>query len=105
MTVLLDCAGARPVGYAAFADGWLRHFGVHPAWWGTGRATDLHARALADLEAAGATTTHLWVLVENFRARAFYRREGWEETSIREAEVFEPYPVKMQMTRSRRTRP
>jgi GNAT superfamily N-acetyltransferase len=103
MTVLIDCKGSQPVGYAAFAGGWLRHFGVHPAWWGTGRATALHSRALAGMKAAGATTTYLWVLVENHRARAFYRREGWEETSIRETEVFEPYPVKMQMTRTRWT--
>jgi GNAT superfamily N-acetyltransferase len=101
MTVLVDEAGARPVGYAAFADGWLRHFGVHPAWWGTGRASILHGRALAEMAAAGATTTYLWVLVDNRRARAFYRREGWEETEIRETEVFEPYPEKLQMTRRR----
>jgi GNAT superfamily N-acetyltransferase len=101
MTVLIDEALARPVGYAAFAGGWLRHFWVHPDWWGTGRASVLHARALAEMAAAGATTTYLWVLVDNRRARAFYRREGWEETAVRETEVFAPYPEKLQMTRSR----
>jgi GNAT superfamily N-acetyltransferase len=100
MTVLLDLDGDEPVGYAAFADGWLRHFAVLPARWGTGRARILHDEAVASMAAAGASTTYLWVLVDNHRARAFYRHAGWVDTDIREPEVFAPYPVKTQMTRN-----
>jgi GNAT superfamily N-acetyltransferase len=100
MTVLLDSEGDEPVGYAAFGDGWLRHLAVLPAWWGTGRARILHGEAVGGLAAAGASTTYLWVLEDNHRARAFYRREGWVDTHIRETEVFAPYPVKTQMTRN-----
>jgi GNAT superfamily N-acetyltransferase len=100
MTVLIDCEGAEPVGYTAFADGWLRHFGIHPDWWGTGRAKLLHDETVARMRTQGASTTYLWVLVDNRRARAFYRRQGWQETSVREPEAFPPYPLKMQMTRS-----
>jgi GNAT superfamily N-acetyltransferase len=105
VTVLVDTVpddddGAEePVGYAAYGNGWVRHFGVVPAWWGSGRAHSLHTRVLAGLAAEGARTTYLWVLVENHRARAFYVREGWHDTGVREEEVFAPYPVKMQMRR------
>lgn len=99
MTVLLDEEGAQAVGYAAFADGWLHHFAISPAWWGTGRAQALHDESLAGLTAQGARTTYLWVLVENRRARAFYERQGWVDGGLREEEVFAPFPVKMQMMR------
>ncbi len=100
MTVLLDLEGTEPVGFAAFADGWLRHFAVLPDWWGTGRARILHDLAVEEMAAHGASTTYLWVLVDNHRARAFYRRAGWVDTDLREPEVFAPYPVKIQMTRN-----
>jgi GNAT superfamily N-acetyltransferase len=100
MTVLIDEDHDDAVGFAAFADGWLRHFAVAPAWWGTGRAKTLHDAAVGALKADGARTTYLWVLVENRRARAFYQREGWVDSAVRDVEVFAPYPVKMQMTRS-----
>ncbi|MBA2558490.1 MAG: GNAT family N-acetyltransferase [Propionibacteriales bacterium] len=100
MTVLIDEETGGAVGFAAFADGWLRHFAVVPTWWGTGRAAALHDRVVAGLAAQGARTTYLWVLEENRRARAFYQRHGWVDAGIRAAEVFAPYPVKMQMTRS-----
>jgi GNAT superfamily N-acetyltransferase len=100
MTVLLDTEAGTPVGYAAFADGWLRHFGVAPAWWGTGRAQALHAAVLSGLAAQQVRAAYLWVLVENRRARAFYEGLGWADDGPREREVFEPYPVKMQMART-----
>jgi GNAT superfamily N-acetyltransferase len=97
--VVIDMADDEPVGYAAFGDGWLRHLGVHPDFWGTGRAEALHAHAVAGLRASGADEAHLWVLVDNHRARAFYTRLGWVDTGVRDREVFAPYPVKMQMVR------
>ncbi len=100
MTVLIDQSAGVPIGYAAVADGWLRHFGVVPAWWGTGRAQRIHSEALAELAAQGAQATYLWVLVDNHRAKRFYERAGWRDTGVREDEVFAPYPVKMQMVRT-----
>jgi GNAT superfamily N-acetyltransferase len=99
-TTLIDEDATGPVGYAAYGDGWLHHIGLRPRLWGTGRADDLHAAVLGGLSADGATTSYLWVLVDNHRARAFYVRHGWEETGVREPEVFEPFPVKMQLRRS-----
>ena len=52
-----------------------------------------------DAGRADRSTRDLWVLVANQRARAFYERLGWRDTGIRDTEVFEPYPVKMQMIR------
>jgi len=98
-TVLVDDLDGVPVGYAAFGDGWLRHFGVVPRLWGTGRAHDLYAAVLEASTAAGAPATYLWVLVDNRRARAFYRRLGWRDTDVQEHETFAPYPVRMQMRR------
>lgn len=102
MTVLVDVEIGDAVGYAAFADGWLHHLAVLPDWWGTGRARTLHDAALAGLGAQGAATTYLWVLADNYRARAFYQRQRWVDTAVREAEVFAPYPVKLKMTRCNR---
>jgi GNAT superfamily N-acetyltransferase len=99
MTVLIDSVGDLAVGFAAFGDGWLRHLGVDPLWWGTGRAAVLHDAALSALRSRGDRTAYLWVLVENRRARAFYERLGWTEAGPSEREVFEPYPEKMQMMR------
>lgn len=99
-TVLIDELDGVPVGYAAFGDGWLRHFAVVPSHWGTGRADDLHAAVLERSTAAGAPATSLWVLVDNRRARAFYRRLGWRDTDVREPETFAPYPVKMHLRRT-----
>lgn len=99
VTVLVDELDGVPVGYAAFGDGWLRHFGAVPEVWGAGRAQDLYAAVLERSAAAGSPTTYLWVLVENLRARAFYARFRWQDSGVREREVFEPYPVKMRMYR------
>ena len=98
-TVLLDEDGGSPVGFAAYGDGWLRHFGVMPHLWGTGRADRLHDAVLERSTAEGTPTSRLWVLTGNGRARAFYVRRGWCETGVREAEAFAPYPEKMQMIR------
>ena len=75
------------------------HFGVVPRLWGSGRADLLHAAVLDGLSAQGSQTSYLWVLVENHRARSFYARRSWHETGVRELEVFEPFPEKMQMCR------
>lgn len=101
-TVLIaEMAGER-AGYVAVGGGWLNHLGVVPDHWGSGLADVLHDAALAALAAEGADTSYLWVLVDNHRARRFYRRRGWRETDFVEAEVFEPFPLKLQMWRAMR---
>jgi GNAT superfamily N-acetyltransferase len=97
LSVVLDELDGVPVGYAAYGDGWLRHLGVVPEFWGTGRAQVLHDEAIAGLDAEGPRPFSLWVLVENHRARSFYSRLGWVDTDLREPEVFEPYPLKMHL--------
>ena len=101
VVTLLDEDDSGPVGYAAYdSEGWLRHFGYVPSRWGSGRAGRLHDEVLAALSAQGRRTSYLWVLVDNHRARAFYVRRGWRATGVREHEVFEPFPEKMQLTRT-----
>ena len=97
---LVDEDDGSPVGYAAYGDGWLHHFGYVPPLWGTGRADLLHTAVLDGLSAQGARTSYLWVLVDNQRARAFYARHGWQDTGVREREVFRPFPEKMQLHRA-----
>jgi GNAT superfamily N-acetyltransferase len=101
VTVVVDEEAGQPIGYAAYGDGWLRHFGYLPAWWGSGRARALHEYAVGQMRAADADrrSLHLWVLVDNERAKAFYTRLGWVDTGVREQEVFPPYPTKMQLVR------
>jgi RimJ/RimL family protein N-acetyltransferase len=100
VTVAIDEQAGQPIGYAAYGDGWLRHFGYAPRWWGSGRAQSLHDHAVAAMRADGARSLRLWVLVDNHRARAFYARLGWIDSGVRDHEVFPPYPQKMQMVLS-----
>lgn len=99
-TVLIDEEANEPIGYAAYGDGWLRHLGVLPEHWGSGRGRTLHDEVVSRSTVGGVPAAYLWVLVDNHRARAFYNRLGWRETGQREPEVFPPYPVKMMMTRA-----
>jgi GNAT superfamily N-acetyltransferase len=50
---------------------------VAPAAIGSGVGRLLMKRVLADLAGDGVRTARLWVLVDNRRAREFYRRGGW----------------------------
>jgi ribosomal protein S18 acetylase RimI-like enzyme len=56
---------------------------VHPDHWGSGAGRALADAACGDLRAVGRTNLGLWVLEANIRARAFYRRYGFAETSER----------------------
>lgn len=97
--VVVDEVDGQLLGYAAYGDGWLRHFGLVPEQWGSGRAQALYQDVLLRAAVAGSPISHLWVLVDNLRARAFYRRLGWHDTDVRERETFPPYPLKTKMTR------
>ena len=84
-------AGDRIVGYAGVgparqgpADtGELYALFVHPDYWGKGAAKLLTDAAIGDLRDRGCREVWLWVLEANARARAFYRRYGFTETTAR----------------------
>jgi GNAT superfamily N-acetyltransferase len=50
---------------------------VRRAWWGTGLATELLDRAVAEATREGYAGMRLHTPAEHARARAFYEREGW----------------------------
>jgi len=84
-------AGDRVVGYASVGParegpsdtGELYALFVHPDHWGQGAAKLLTDAAIDDLRSKDCREVWLWVLEANARARAFYRRYGFTETSAR----------------------
>lgn len=69
--------------------GHLARLYVDPDRWGTGIGRALHDAAVADLVGRGFPTATLWVLEGNVRARRWYERLGWVQTSGRKA-TYEP---------------
>lgn len=65
------------------AVGHLARFYVDPDRWGTGIGTALHDVAIADLANRRFLVATLWVLEDNVRARRWYERLGWIQTSER----------------------
>lgn len=57
----------------------LRQFYILKPWHGIGAAQDMMAWALAEARRRGAEEIALSVFTDNHRARAFYRRQGFEE--------------------------
>ncbi|MFC7842968.1 GNAT family N-acetyltransferase [Streptomyces sp. NPDC057382] len=55
----------------------LFQFHVDPGHWRRGTGTALHAACLEEWRADARRTAVLDVHVENLRAQAFYRRQGW----------------------------
>ena len=58
----------------------VAHVFVDERWWGTGLAPRLLGAAVDEIRARGYRAARLWTPAGQRRARAFYRREGWEET-------------------------
>lgn len=54
---------------------------VAPSSWGSGVGSALHDRALSEMTMAGLGDARLTVPLGNLRARRFYRRLGWRQTS------------------------
>lgn len=87
VSVLLDYDDDTLVGFAAF--GKCRDSDAEPTWgelgalyylqsyWGAGRALILYREALDHLKADGNSIATLWVLDGNFRAIAFYQKNGF----------------------------
>jgi GNAT superfamily N-acetyltransferase len=83
--------GGEPAGHAAFTPARTRAQPREPVaglahlwmlfvrepWWGTGLATDLLARAVAEAAARGYRAMRLETPAGHARARTFYEREGW----------------------------
>jgi GNAT superfamily N-acetyltransferase len=51
---------------------------VRTSLWGSGLASELHARALEEAAARGFTAMRLFTPARQERARRFYEREGWK---------------------------
>ena len=51
---------------------------VRPSRWGSGLASELHARALEEAARRGFTAMRLFTPTGQARARRFYEREGWK---------------------------
>ncbi|MGC4940523.1 GNAT family N-acetyltransferase [Kribbella sp. DT2] len=85
--------GGRIVGYAGVGPerdpsaprttGELYALFVRPDAWGAGAGRALTGAAVDDLRAHGCDRVNLWVLEANARARAFYNRCGFVETTDR----------------------
>lgn len=95
---VLDVSDA-PVGYLAYDAERVRHLGVVPQQAGQGYGTRLLEYACDEIFAGGADRSTLWVLVDNTRAREFYRHRGWRETEERRECEFPPYPAELKMVR------
>lgn len=79
--------------YAARDTAVLRHLAVRPGRWGQGLAREAVERAV------GAGARSLWCLVENHRAREFYRHLGYQETGTTREAVWPPHPVEIEYVR------
>lgn len=55
----------------------LRNLFVREDHWGTGLATELHARAVREARERGFRSMRLFAAADQRRARRFYEREGW----------------------------
>ncbi|MQY18446.1 GNAT family N-acetyltransferase [Nocardia macrotermitis] len=82
--IVVGFAGIRALDEAP-EDRELNAMYVRSAWYGTGLAHEL-MRELLDVH----RNTTLWVFEENPRARAFYRKYGFELDGARRAERFSP---------------
>ena len=75
---IVGVAGCCPSRTPALADwGEIASIYLLPAYWGTGWGRQLFAAAVAALEGRGYCNLFLWVLEENRRARAFYKKMGF----------------------------
>lgn len=84
------------IGFGATQYNELLHFGTALRTWGTGAAQHLHNALLDELSRtapAGSDHLRLRVFEANARARRFYEKLGWTETTQRTRSSFPPYAV------------
>lgn len=83
-----------PIGFCTVMDDEIYQFYVAPAGRGTGAANALIKAGETRIKAAGFDAAKLYVLPENPRAQAFYRRHGWDGDIIKHVPLqtlAEPY--------------
>jgi GNAT superfamily N-acetyltransferase len=86
----------EPIGSVSVNDEWLRTLYVLPSHWSRGIGSDLHDHALARIRERGATRARLWTLEENWPARRFYEKRGWQLTEETRVVPFPPNPIDVQ---------
>jgi len=91
--VYLSEVDGEPVGSVAIGDVFLRNLYVVPDLWRTGVGSVLHDHALERLKARGCSTAKLWTLEENWGARRFYEKHGWELNGETRVVPYPPRPT------------
>jgi GNAT superfamily N-acetyltransferase len=86
----------EPVGVVSIGKEFLRQLYVLPAQQGTGVGSALHDLALERLRARGIQVARLWTLDENWPARRFYEKRGWELTDETRVVPYPPNPIDVQ---------
>lgn len=90
----------EPIGFVAYENtGLLRHLAIAPEHGRRGYGALLVEFAAQEIFDSGSPLAELWVLVENTRARAFYRKLGWQNTDERRDSQFPPYPRELKLVR------
>ncbi|MBA8795864.1 ribosomal protein S18 acetylase RimI-like enzyme [Friedmanniella endophytica] len=93
-------AAPEPVGFVALSASSVLHLGVRPDRQGRGVGGCLLTCAEDELFADPfLAEASLWVLVDNDRARRFYRDHGWHESDNRRRSPYPPGPPELRMTK------
>ena len=95
MTVEVMDGPSGLLAFTAYGGDLLRQLAVHPDAWGRGLARAGVGRAVAAIEAGGATEARLWCLVDNHRARGLYEHLGWRPGPERREAPWPPYPLEI----------
>jgi GNAT superfamily N-acetyltransferase len=92
----------EPAGSVSLGGEFLRTLYVLPRFQGSGVGSALHDLALEHLAARGCRRAKLWTLEENWGARRFYERRGWELTDETRVVPFPPNPIDVQYAKDLR---
>ena len=94
--VYIAALDGAAIGSVSVDDEWLRTLYVLPSHWSRGVGTTLHDHALARMRERGAVRARLWTLEDNWPARRFYERRGWQLTDETRVVPFPPNPIDVQ---------
>lgn len=72
---------------------YLKLLFVRPDWWGSPLAQRLMSHALEGMREKGFTTSYLWTMAGNQRARRFYERNGWQHDGMSRAHPLHGLPL------------
>lgn len=85
-----------PAGVVGIEREFLTNLYVRPSRQRSGIGSTLHDLALERLRERGIARAHLWTLEENWDARCFYERRGWELTDETRVVPYPPNPIDVQ---------